>query len=798
MSLLYWLLGLGDPGSIRSAVEWGLYSARPVPTALLAVVAAVGLAAAGLNILPHAVMTWRTRLALAALRLTGFAVLAALLVRGELRLTVDRELPARLAVLTDTSGSMGLKDVGGATRLEAARAFAAGPLAPLADRAQVSRYAFGWRLDADDGGTGVSPVVPVPPGNKADPMGETPMGHTGKMPVPPSGLTRLAEALQEAARREVDLQAIVLLSDGKDTAGDRGTLVAPLLRRCGVPVYPVVFGQAQAPRMGEVRLTGGGTYVRLGDELKLSATLSAQNLPEQTVRAALYEKGAARPLAVRQDIRLGAEPVAVSFVVTPAKPGRKAYRIVMEGLRGAATDSRLAAEQQVDVVDAKVRVLYLDIPRDERKVLGHWLARDPVVDLAELTLMPKGGWYGQGALRHANQGEGLPSKESDLYQYDVVILGDIPRACFRPGGDVAETRMRWLAEFVARRGGGLITLGGQQVYAAGGYQDSILARILPFEIAATAAPQIDKPFALAPTVMGLAHPVMQLEADPAANREAWGELPTLDGCNRVGAAKPGSTLLAVRPAFAKATAGLPAAPGGDGGQPTPVLAILDVGKGKVLASAADTTWRWEMMRDAQAPDRFRRFWGNAVRYLAPDPRLEPGRPQIQRSREHPAVGQTVTLTTRLVDAVYQPVRGADLTVEVTSPSGRTYAIYPRDGRATPGVYAYDLALDEPGAWSAKATYKDRTAEEVVQAGESDEELDDPRACPDRMEELAKATGGAMYRPDQAGELLAKLSLKARRVRQTYAVALWNLPLALVIFAALVCADCAIRKRRGMP
>ncbi|MCY3024490.1 MAG: hypothetical protein NTW87_36405, partial [Planctomycetota bacterium] len=501
----------------------------------------------------------------------------------------------------------------------------------------------------------------------------------------------------------------------------------------------------------------------------------------------------------------GSEPVPVSFVVKPEKAGEKVYRIVMEGLRGTVTESRLAAEQRVDVVDAKIRVLYLDTPRDERKILGHWLARDPVVDLGALTLMPKGGWYGQGTLRHANQGDGLPSKEADLYQYDVVILGDIPRSYFRQGGDVAETKLRWLAEFVARRGGGLITLGGQKVYGAGGYQDSMLARILPFEIAAPVVsggtvpvpgPQIEKTFAISPTPLGLAHPLLQLEADPAANRDAWLELPALDGCNRVGAVKPGATLLAVR-----AIEGA----GGPAPSAVPVMALQELGKGKLLALSVDTTWRWEMMRDSEAPDYFRRFWGNAVRHLAPDPRLEPGKPQVQRSREHPAVGDTVTLTTRLVDAVYKPTRGADLTVQVRSPSGRAFAIYPRDGRGTPGVYAYDVALDEPGAWSVQATYKNNTAEELIRAGESDEELDDPRARPDRMAELAKATGGILYRPDRAtagssanaAELLNHLSLTTRRVRQSYMVALWNLPLTMGLFVALVCVDCLIRKRRGM-
>ena len=752
MSLLYWLLGLNDPGSVHRAVEWSFGQAQPVPTAILLAVAAVAIAAAALNLLPHAVMTWRTRLALSLLRLAGFGLLALLLVRLELRLTVDRDLPARVAVLTDTSGSMGVKDVGGATRLAAARAMLAGPLAGLPARAHVSRYRFDWHLDADD------------------------------PQAPPTGATRLVDALGRAARREPDLQAIVLLTDGKDTAGDRGATVAPLLRSRGVRVYPVVFGKSAPTPMGEVRVTGGGTYVRLGDELTLTAALTARNLARQTVRAVLYQKGSDKPLATRENIALGAKPVPVRFVVRPRGAGRKVYRIVMEGLRGADIEGRLAAEHRVDVIDAPIRVLYLDIPRDERKILGHWLARDPVVDLACLTLMPKGGWYGQGTLRHANRGDGLPSKESDLHEYDVVILGDIPRSVFRRGGDVAETQMRWLAEFVARRGGGMITLGGRKVYAAGGYQGSVMARVLPFEIPSTRSPQIDKTFSIRPTVMGLAHPLMQLESDPEANRDAWLDLPTLDGCNHVGAVRPGATLLAERP-------------GEDGAQP--VMAVHDLGKGKVLALAVDTTWRWEMMRDAEAPDHFRRFWGNAVRYLAPDPRLEPGRPQIRRSRDHVAVGETVTLSTRLVDAVYKPVRGAELAVDVRSPSGRRFGVYPRDGRGTPGVYAYDVTLDEPGAWSIAVVHKGVTAREVIHAGDSDAELDDPRARPDLLERLAAATGGRLFDPGQAGELLDRLALKAHRVRRTYVVALWNVPVTLALFAGLVCLDCFLRKRRGM-
>jgi uncharacterized membrane protein len=476
--------------------------------------------------------------------------------------------------------------------------------------------------------------------------------------------------------------------------------------------------------------------------------------------------------------------VDVTFVVKPERPGERVYRIVLDGAKGALSDKLLVAEQKVQVLAEKIRVLYVDIPRDERKILGHWLARDPVIDLATLTLLPKGGWYAQGEMKHKNAGDGLPNQEADLYHYDVIIFGDIPRAYFRLGGDVAETKMQRLVEFVANRGGGLITLGGRTVYAAGQYQDSPLARILPFTIENTDQTQIPKAFKISPTLAGLAHPIMQLEADGTSNRETWMDLPTLDGCNRVGKIKPGASLLAER--FVEESAGA-----------VPIIAIQNVGKGQVLALAADTTWRWEMMRPADGEDYFRKFWGNAIRALAPDPRIQPDRPQVMRYESSTPVGQTITLATRLVDTVFRPVTGADVLVKVTSPSGKITDIYPRDGRSAPGLYEYQLPLDEAGEWAVATTYKDQTTTEKVLAGSGDEELADPAAKFDAMSEFATATGGKAFAAADASGLLKQLDLSPRHSTRPVAVALWNLPLTMVLLVGLVCLDTWIRKRKGM-
>ena len=87
--------------------------------------------------------------------------------------------------------------------------------------------------------------------------------------------------------------------------------------------------------------------------------------------------------------------------------------------------------------------------------------------------------------------------------------------------------------------GGLVTLGGRSVYGAGNYQDSALAQILPFELAYSGDAQIPREYAAAPTALGLVHPILQLEYAADANREAWLDLPTLEGCNRVGPVKAG-------------------------------------------------------------------------------------------------------------------------------------------------------------------------------------------------------------------------------------------------------------------
>ena len=811
----FWLLGANDPATISGARDWQWYTVGPDSPLVLGTLAVLALVAAGVNLLPGAGMPWRIRAALTVLRLLGFACLVLLVIQLELRVTVERSLPPNVAILMDRSDSMSIQDSrmpagqgGEVSRRDAADAFRKQVIDQLGGDAFVANYDFDWTARR-------AVLAPAVAGS------DEPGGPDGG-----TSMTRIMDSLRDVLRAERDLQSVVLLTDGNDTGGDEGAAVAPMFAARGVPVYPVTFGEPDTPYAPSVRFTGGGDYVRLGDDLRLEATLSAPGFEGRVVQAKLYQGEAKNPLFTR-DVKIRDRPSTIEFVFKPEKPGRKIYRIEVDGLKEAPTRKLLVARHQVDVIDQKIRVLYVDIPRDERKIVGHWLARDPVIDFAGLLLLPKQGWFAQGQMRHRNK-RGLPDEEADLYEYDVIIFGDIPRRVFRQG-DPEETRMRWLVEFVQRRGGGLITLGGRSVYGAGLYGGSALAAVMPFTVESTRKPQIDKTFNVIPTAFGFSHPIMRLERDFEANRNAWLDLPKIEGCNRVGKVRPGASLLANNQTPE------------DGN--LPAIALQNTGKGKVLAMTIDTTWRWEMQRPRgseaenvpEGTDYFRRFWGNAVRYLAPDPRLQPELPRIARRKSDIAVGETVTLSTRLVDRLFKPIRNADLTIRVKAPSGSEYRIFPSDGRREPGLYEYDVAIDEPGTWTVTAAHKEdevlaaiakaeaavakadadeddvalsaakhalavakaKIAREELRAGDSTEELEDPRARPYAMQAFAAATGGTDYTPDQLDALLDEMRLARHSIARSYAFAIWNLPALMILLIVIVCLDCYLRKRRGL-
>ena len=65
---------------------------------------------------------------------------------------------------------------------------------------------------------------------------------------------------------------------------------------------------------------------------------------------------------------------------------------------------------------------------------------------------------------------GFPKTREELFAYRAIILGSVEAASFSP------EQLRMLADFVSKRGGGLLMLGGRRSFAEGGWAGTPVGR----------------------------------------------------------------------------------------------------------------------------------------------------------------------------------------------------------------------------------------------------------------------------------------------------------------------------------
>ncbi len=94
-----------------------------------------------------------------------------------------------------------------------------------------------------------------------------------------------------------------------------------------------------------------------------------------------------------------------------------------------------------------------------------------------------------------------------------------------------------IAEFVERRGGGLLMLGGGAAFSEGGYAGTPVADALPVVLERLArdraTPGRSRALKVRPTRAGEGHALAQIAPTEAASLNRWNELPTLISVNTI-------------------------------------------------------------------------------------------------------------------------------------------------------------------------------------------------------------------------------------------------------------------------
>ena len=739
-------------GEFRFAASTGSY-----------VAAVVVLAATGLTLAAYRSGRGRTRdrVALGAIRIALLAIILVCLFRP--LLVVKAAVPQQnfLGVLLDDSRSMQIADHGGQPRAKFITDEFVGPTAgllkALADRFTVRTFRFSS----------------APSRTMA--QGELTFGGSQ---------TRLGAALS-GVRQELaglPVAGLVMVSDGADTA-DAALGDALLgLKAEGLPVFTVGVGQETLSKDIQVgRIVTPKTTLK-GTTLMVDVVLSQSGFDGQQVTLDVDDEGT---LVSTQQVTLpdAGTPASIPVRFTVSEAGPRVLRFRVSPQPGELVTENNAREALIDVRDRKEKVLYFEgEPRFEMKFIGRAIKEDGNLILTVLQRTADNKYLRIGVDTPEELAAGFPKTREELFSYRGLILGSIEAGAFT--GD----QLRMILEFVDRRGGGLLTLGGPRAFAEGGYAGTAVADVLPVVLDRTKVQAKDTVSRLQvkPTRAGSATAVTQLAANETASAERWNTLPGITSVNRIDAVKPGATVLLAGTDESRAE--------------RPMLSFQRYGRGKAFAFLPQDSWIWQMHASIPVDDMtHENYWRQLLRSVVdgvPD-QLEPS---LTTERVEP--GEAATLIANVVDPSFVELNDAAVTATITGPDGAIADLPMSWDGEHPGQYHVSVPTRAPGWYQAKleATRGGKTVGSTVthfRAAPGEAEFFDATMHAATLRRIAEDTGGRYYEAGTTATLADDLRYTGRGVTTVEEHDLWHMPIVLMLLVGLLSAEWGYRRVVGL-
>jgi uncharacterized membrane protein len=376
---------------------------------------------------------------------------------------------------------------------------------------------------------------------------------------------------------------------------------------------------------------------------------------------------------------------------------------------------------------------------------------------------------------------GFPQEPAALFAYDAVVLANVE-------ADVlSNAQLQMAADFVDRRGGGVLVLGARS-FAQQGFASTPLADVLPMRMVGRGDGVIRTSTAARPgargavvvTADGRAHPVMRLGG--AGDAEArWKAVPALAGVAALGSLRPGAQALAIMNAA-------------DG--PRPLVAVQRYGQGRAMVFTGEASWRWRMQLPSS--DRTHElFWRQAVRWIS---NAAPDAVGVLPSPMPAHAAGTLSVDVR--NEEFLPVHDADVQLRITAPGGAATDVVARPVEHGAGMYSAEWRFEEPGAYkvTARAVRNGRaigTSERWVLAGGADVEMSDPRLNEEVLRRIASASGGAYLKASDVGELGSMVQAVVAAPASPTVTPLWHNPWVFVTLMLLLATEWTLRRRWGL-
>src|SRR4051812_3953631 len=748
-----------------------MHLAYPLPWWLAVVLAtAIGAIAFVEYRRPLSPLTRAQRSLLVGLRVLALAALTLFLFRPIAVLPPVGSRDAIVPVLVDVSRSMRLADADGQTRLARASALLKGELGlPLTSRFKTDIYAVG---------DGLAPA-------KTEALSAD---------ARRTDLSGALASIRERYRGQ-RVAGILVISDGADTgaaASSRGGASSGAeVSAGGPPVFAVGVGSPDGPRDREVLGITAGDPRLDHATVDLHVTAVSRGFGRAPFTLRVLANGQlldTRRLVPSAD----GSPLDQVFTVSPDPLNATVYTAEIPRDEAEAVGENNSRGLLVSPAGRKRRLLLVEgAPGFEHSFIARALAGDPGLDVDSVTRKGKNAegqdtfFVQAGGGRSPSLTLGFPATREQLFGYDALVIANVE------GDFFSRAQLKVAADFVAERGGGLLTLGGRS-FAQRGLSGTPLEEALPVELndrrgglmrASLSAGDLPAHNRVMLTPEGEAHPIMRIGASLDETRKVWSALPALAASAPLGGPRPGATILAVTTA--------------PGGGVFPVVAVQRYGQGRSMVFAGEASWRWKMMLPSS--DRsYEFFWRQATRWLA----SAAPEPVAIRVPEAPEPGDALTIDVDARDASFAPVPDAAIEATLTAPGGAATPLRLRHADPAGGRYTTAIAAEQAGLYRVHAEARRGstilgTADRWMYVGSADREFADPRLNEGFLRRVARSSGGRYVRAADAAKVPAWLEAAVPQNAAPERRDLWHEPWAFALIVLLLSGEWILRRRWGL-
>lgn len=262
--------------------------------------------------------------------------------------------------------------------------------------------------------------------------------------------TDIASAIRlgTAAFPETGQRRLVLISDGNENVGDSmNALLAA--KPLGVRLDAIPLGVARKNDVSIQKLVLP-SHLKRGQTFEVKIFAQSDEAQQAIVR--LYRN---EQLLGEQPVELAAGKNLFTFPQSLDEPGFYSYNVQIEVPGDTLPQNNRAVS--FTAVRGDPRVLILSSEPDQDGNLAEVL-RDSRLEVK------------------LSQVQHFPDTLAEIQSYDAIFL------CNVAAGDLGDDRMKLLESAVRDFGIGLVCIGGDQAFAAGGYRGTALERVLPVDM----------------------------------------------------------------------------------------------------------------------------------------------------------------------------------------------------------------------------------------------------------------------------------------------------------------------------